>query len=293
MRKANYLLLSLFFMLMSCSNELSEGYNDTHESIPCLEFDTSKEFLDTFDYLSEINEIELIQWIEVNNKTSTLSSSINNQDELIKNTPRAFQALFNKKLEVKINNSIVQYCNGDLFIITYQNGQVLKKEYYGSAKYDDIQSANINTRNHSGSLKPNDKQSSRQHGFSISANDYQYKYVHQMRSFTIRMGSYIRCVLTLDVKMEYKKSGSWKPAGRARTVELNLTGWHSWKGNRKEFTAKTAKPDYWTEGNITYNLATIDVTSVYSGDTVWNFDFSGTITQEVVGYPDSRWTDTF
>lgn len=286
--KQNFSLLCLLIILLfSCTQEMIENKNLNDSS--AVEFNNPQELLETFDYLSKLSRTELLEWVRNNSAQSVLNSNISINDTLFKATPLSFQALFNRDLEVRIGEDIVKFCDGSLFVVTYENGEIATKTPYGFAKYENDLSPT--TR---GELGAQEKESSIQHGFRINATDYQYKYVVQVRSFVVNLGGQAnRYVLTLDVKMEYRKRGSWKPAGRKRFVSVRVGGTYTRGSVSGNFDV--TKDDYWEDGFASYVLASIDATGPIPGGVFWKYyprptPYINTVFQRIEGSPESAYT---
>lgn len=289
MKNLYFLLCSIAFILSSCAQEFQEKSNSTQKPLPLAKFNSVSDFLDTFDYLANLRFEELKLWVKTNNFDSSIYKSESIQDTLFRDTPIAFQALFNTNLEVQIGESIITYSNGELYSIT-KNGNIYDKKNYGYAKYDEDSSHQPSTR-YSGTSIHGDKQSSRQHEFGINANNYHYKYIHQIRSFTTVINTQTRYALVLDIKMEYKNSGSWKSAGRERTIEYNLNSSCSFGVERGEnLYFKTNIPIHYSDGYA--NIVLFSAKSKALNNR-WVYTLTGTVTQEIVGSPESRWIDNF
>lgn len=289
MKNIYYLLCLTTFIISSCTQELQEQSNNVQKATSLAKFNSASDFLDTFDYLASLKLEELMLWVKTNNFDSSIYKSERIRDTQFRDTPIAFQALFNTNLEVQIGKSIITYSNGELYSII-KNGNIYDKKLYGYAKYDEDSSHQPSTR-YSGTSIHGDKQSSRQHEFGINANNYHYKYIHQIRSFTTVINAQTRYALVLDIKMEYKNSGSWKSAGRERTVEYNLNGSCSFGVERGEnLYFKTNIPIHYSDGYANIVLFSAKSKAL---DNRWFYTLTGTVTQEVVGSPESRWIDTF
>lgn len=289
MKRFYYLLCTILLVLTSCSQEFNEDQNHSSD-VAMASFASPSEFLDTFDYLSRLSNSELLLWVKNYNINSVLNTSVTVQDSLFLNIPISLRALFNSDLEVRIGNDVVRFCNGDLSVLTYVNGQTEVKPY-GTIKYESELLFSPATR---GELGAEDKAASQQYEFGINANNYRYKYITQIRSFIINLGGQVnRCVLTLDVKMEYKKSGSWKPAGRTRFVSVGVGGTYE-RGNVKG-EISINKTDTWSDGYASYVLASIESTGPVSGGTFWKYyprpsPYINTVFQRIEGSPESGYT---
>lgn len=288
MKRFYYLLCAILLLLTSCSQEFNEDQNYSSD-VTMASFANSSEFLNTFDYLSRLSNSELLLWVEKYNINSVLNTSVTVQDSFFLNIPISLRALFNSDLEVRIGNEVVRFCNGDLFVVTYTNGQTEVKPY-GSIKYESEPLFSPATR---GELEAVDKVASKQYEFGINANNYRYKYIAQIRSFIINIGGQVnRCVLSLDVKMEYKKSGSWKPAGRTRFVSVDVRGTYERGNMGGEIHVK--RSDTWSDGYASYVLASVEVIGPVPRGTFWKYypfyPHVDTVYQRIEGSPESGYT---
>lgn len=289
MKNFYYLLCTILFALTSCSQEVNEE-QDCSSNVNMARFATPSEFLDTFDYLSKLSNSELMLWVKNHNINSVLNTPAIVQDSLFLNIPMSLQALFNSDLDVQIGEDIVRFCDGDLCVLTCINGKTEVKPY-GTIKYESEPLFSPTTR---GELGAEDKASSQQYEFGINANNYRYKYIAQIRSFIINLGGQVnRCVLTLDVKMEYKKSGGWKPAGRTRYVSVGVGGTYE-RGNVKG-EINVSKSDTWSDGYASYVLASIEGVGPVPGGTFWKYyprpvPYINAVFQRIEGSPESGYT---
>lgn len=308
----------LFFIslmvMVACSSELDEvvsnGEVDSKTEFR-LSFKNSQDLLDTYFKLTEMNSTDFENWIQNNNPAFLLEGE--SEDDSFNRIPRSFQALFNSNLELNIQDTIVYYNKGNLYILSVNGdeAEVGKNKsnlssctILGSAE---TVSLNLNSSNLKNSwsgvngLGPN-----YQVPFNYGDGRYQYKYIYEIETFKYRFDMRSICYdINFVNKMEYKYK-KWDQAGEWRTVSTSINGTitaeitNRWGAVLKQDfniinNTKAQQMQYKTyillartikqEQDTSYELA--------SSLTGWTFNLNCNITQEVTGVPSTRKTTSF
>lgn len=282
-------LLGISFVFAACGqNEQLLEYEK--EMVTRITFKDASDFINTFNELSKEGYDKQLEWAKGHSSSPLLPYVDNCQDSEMQKMPTAFQALFDKQLEVQINDSILKYINGELFWVS-DGGNILCGD--ASATFLDEQpSTRTQTDVTFGKLGLN-------HQFSfvpVNYKDYYtFKYVHELKSVHVRVNNENAEALFLALKLEYKGS-SWHEAGESRTVIFQLSGSASVPGNygmninelNHAFTFNVQK-------NYDYLLGPAFI--IYNGMNVpnrfWSVNLKGTITHWMVGYPETKWVDVW
>ncbi len=292
--------LFLFFTisaLFSCTEEdlKIDKKEELGLSEPKVIFQSSQEFYETYTSLLNKPYEDLLEWSNEKGINSALMNINLCNDKEMCYMPRAFQALFNKNLEIQIQDSILQYQQGDLYITCINKIQLDSPVWYGSAVCDSISDEDpITTRMHY-DVTFDHKAKSRQHEFrDANISSYHYKYVHQLKSTTVRLAgvSGVYRTLILDLKLEYRKTGGWKVAGRPRDIVLNFN--YSAKTNSYNQSGPVQRTLNGVEKNYEFSLASwLQPLGVTPQSMIWDVNLNGTITQTMTGYPNTKWIDSY
>lgn len=265
--------LSLVLILSSCEKNENFITQQLHEKTR-VSFNSTKDFYNTFQALSQMDCNEQIAWINSRGIKEPLYDSIENcTDTIMLDMPRAFQALFNKQLEVEINDSIIFFNEGKMYVKSIQNKSLTTPALYGEVFIDKgtIATTRSNYYNPFGKV-----------GVSFLceirlASGWRHQYVHELKSvivnFTnIKGGISQKSNLYLGIKFEYKKKKGWREAtAEKRNIYINL---NVCKRNLLQV-------------NRTQEIL-IESREVMSGVNGHNINISGTIRHEVIGRTDSR-----
>lgn len=279
MKNLFYLIayLCLSFMLSSCEKEENIISQQQQEKTR-VSFNSTKDFYDTYQALSKMDCDEQIAWINSCGIKEPLYDSIENcTDEIMLDMPRAFQALFNKQLEVEVNDSVILFSEGKMYVKSIQNKLLITPTLYGEVFIDKGSTATTRTtyQNPYGKI-----------GQSFLceiqlASGWKHQYVHELKSvivnFTKPGGKIdVRSNLYLGLKFEYKKNKGWKEAtGELRNIYINL---NICKRNLLQVN-RTQEILIQTHEFDSYNIPS------GPGHVI---DISGTIRHEVIGRTDSR-----
>lgn len=284
-KKIACILSGLLTILCAC--EQNEQFSEPQKVESRIYFKNTNDFLSTFNDLSQRSYKEQIEWSKRHCPTPLLSNIDDCKDIEMINMPTSFQALFDKKLEIQINDSILKYANGKLHLIT--NGEELLCGSASAISASSLEQATTRTitdvafgklgMNHQNGCTP------------LNYKDYyNFKYVHELKSTHIKVNNQNAEALFMTLKLEYKGS-SWHEAGEGRTINLNLSG--------------DATVSFFNKGNINVNRS-ISVERNYdylllpafiiTGDIptrIWNINITGSITHTMNGFPETKWIDTW
>ncbi len=231
--KKHYWLLTAI-VLGACSqsefNELTEEKKKLQESeitlfdngtdSPMLRFSNTDSFLKTFNKLLNKNGKEQTAWAASLNTEALLANIEFCEDSIMLSTPKAFQALFNKQLKVQVNDSLLQYSNGILYLTAIDNKAVDRPIECGKAESLVVNSENVPQTRQIGEVALGRYGMNHQYEFNYSRT---HKYVHEFRSVIININEVENHLLIMNLKLEFDRGG-WKQARDPRniTIDLNL-----------------------------------------------------------------------
>ncbi|MEY8687077.1 hypothetical protein AB9N12_13400 [Bacteroides sp. AN502(2024)] len=285
--KTKKMLIPLFLVLLFCGCEQNESFRETKETFSRISFKNTQEFFDTFNKLSLKSYDEQIKWSRMHSSAPFLLHCDGCEDNEIFNMPTSFQALFDKHLEIQINDSILKYVNGEMILISDDEKIVCGNAIAISASSLEQSPTSRTTTNVTfGKLGANHQQECTPYNYG----KYKFKYVHELKSVNIRINNQDAEALFITLKLEYK-GRSWHEAGESRTINLNLSGY--------------AKVGNYGGGNINVN-STINVAKNHDflllpafiipnglPVRVWTVNITGTITHTMNGFPETKWVDTW
>lgn len=266
------------------------------EKSPMLHFNSTADFFQTFHQLLTEDENTQLNWVANKNFDALLSNVQSCNDSIMLEMPKAFQALFNKDLRVNINDSIIQYNQGHLYVIEINNKVLKSPILCGNGNIDLIQIPVTKTvSGHVGFDEGNGL--NHQYEFKRPQSKYKYKYVNQLRGYRINVNHQTSAILVFMIKFEYKYSAGWKNAGLPRNFSIQLTGGASVQGNGilAYYELFPFNSGYVaTYNNITapheVPLARVDFDNNLNR-WIWDIAIGGRITQVVAGENNTSWTD--
>jgi hypothetical protein len=227
-------ILLIGILLQACQKEVGQNEIISNDRLSFISFrDFNKSYLE----LSKLTSKEdLLIWANSKNHSTLL----NTEDSALNEYPFALLAMFNKDSEIEINDSIVWLNNGILYAFSKNDEMNLMKlknklekcKIMGSFKVSVINNKLLKTVslgiNNSIDAR-NQKAFVQQYyqpcgGIRQSVNGDR-KYVHELYTiqYTDPLG-YSTTELYLRIKLEYKGSKYWKPAGENRTININVSG---------------------------------------------------------------------
>lgn len=226
MKKLFYFIFSLCFVLMfsSCEKEQDIIAPQQIEKTR-VHFNSTQDFYDTFQALSKMDCDEQIAWINSRGIKEPLYDSIENcNDSVMLDMPRAFQALFNKQLEVEVNDSIISFNEGKMYVNSIGNHNLTTPTLYAEV----ITEKNATPLTRTLYRTPLGKIGKASICEIHLASGWRHQYVHELKSVVVRFtnnrgGFNIRSSLYLALKFEYKKHKGWREAtGELRNIYVNL-----------------------------------------------------------------------
>lgn len=281
--------------------KISKITSPQNENRTVIHFNSTKDFFEEYDVLLGKTKEEQKAWAVSKSTNTLLSDSEICNDSTMLLMPKAFQALFNKQLEVEINDSTIQYKNGDLYL-TKLNGSILKEPILcGSGKSDAVEEENRQTRQ-TGEVPFAKKGMGRQHEFSRGTN-HKFKYVHEFRSAIAYINGRQSCVIGLIIKLEYYKGhGNWTSAGEPRDITFtNFTGGASpvlpisgiegidlVRFSFGEYPVDRTVKNVVGDMEFPISRLTLGIGDYYP---TWLVGCQGTISQNVSGEPGTMWHD--
>lgn len=284
------LFLLIAFTMIACSKS-EESVQPTENNESKIVFSSSDQLMDTYIDLAEKGNNYQDDWV----KTKGINSLLNNletcEDQEMLSMPRAFQALFNKDLEVQVDDATIKYENGNLYIVNIAGVEQNPYIPYGNTETTILEQeeeiANrVSTRVHPFSFDWNGLGGSRQHGFNNPQSGTQMKYVHEFRSARVNINGRYNRTLILILKMEWKKS-SWKVADEPRDARIALTG--TAKSNGVSVPINYSLNVAMIQHNQEYAIVNVIVDNVTSGQ--WDVELYGEIEQMMTGQITTKWID--
>lgn len=277
MKKLLYLNFFFCFVLMfsSCEKEQDIIIPQQIEKTR-VHFNSTQDFYDTFQALSKMDCDEQIAWINSRGIKEPLYDSIENcTDSVMLDMPRAFQALFNKQLEVEVNDSIILFHEGKMYVRSIAKHNLATPTLYAEVIIE--KDATALTR--ATYKTPLGKLGVAYICEIHLASGWRHQYVHELKSIVVRFknntgGSNIRSSLYLALKFEYKKHKGWREAtAELRNIYVNLSIC------KRNFIQVNRNQEILIDAfEIPENLAPL-THDVY---------ITGTIRHEIVGRTDSR-----
>lgn len=283
MKTLPYLLIATSILCcISCEQtELMETDSKTNHSRITLQ--NTDDFYSTLNALCKMEYEEQMAWLKNTNIEKPLYYELDScQDEVMIEMPRAIQLLFNKDLEMQINDTIVFFRKGNLFARSINGKEVTPPLLIGSVN-SNSEYPNSTTRatydtpfNKIGACE--------QYEFNIPGNKRKFKYVHELKSVIVTLSDRKVSNLFLRVKLEYK-GRKWHEAGEARNINIHL----AFEQNAKPDLNLTLKNQ---TKNYEYLLSTINIIGAFPSNT-HRISLKGTIQQEVAGVPSTKKTNNW
>lgn len=262
----------MIFIMTSCEQaEVNLPDTSPKPKEAMQSFSSSKDFFDTFDKLSNLSNEEQKEWIKSNGIKNSLLTDIEYcQDSVMLEMPRSFQMLFNKNMEVEIENSIVYFKEGSMFI---KSNATTTPILFSKVEFE----KNAETRIEY-SVPYDDYGPSYQKEIDIPGK-YKFKYVHELRSlgFVIyNPAPQYTSRLFLFIKLEYK-GRKWDVSGEPRNIYINLLLFDGGIAFNRNLLNATM--------NQELLLETISIGSIRRDHLI---RVDGSITHEVIGYPKTK-----
>lgn len=231
MKTISKLFLLFSIILLSSCDETELDQTVTNQVNPQKEedsrivFNSAKEFYNTLDTLSYMTYEEQTEWVRASGIKYPLYTDLEFcEDEIMAEMPRAFQALFNHKMEMQINDTIIAFEKGNMYVKSIKGKTLTVPLLYGQVGVNQEESE-ITTRaiykTQYGKIG-----TSYQHEFKIPGSKFRYKYVHELKSVIIRenLPPYTTWSnLFLVLKLEWKGKKKWKVAEKEeRNISINF-----------------------------------------------------------------------
>lgn len=306
--KKQFLFFLVGLVIMSCSKELS---TNTKNQIDRLAFKNVEEYSETYNTLSKMSSTEeLLYWAQSKNHSTLLNSSVT-EVELYSD---ALKTLLNKDSEFELGSSIIWFHEGKLYSFSKNDEDKIsslkktpdKLNCIGTIRVsavgqnDGLKSINLNLNALDGrNQKTFFQQYYQPCGGTLQAVNGDRKYVHEIYDESTAIstppyGAIYTSYLHLRIKLEYKGSKYWKPAGEQRTITLNVTGTAQWVPTTilQQISLTGSNYSYTCSGNKDFVIASVQgygaVTNPY-----WIVSLSGSIYQKVNGDITSNgWTNS-
>ena len=231
MKTISKLFLLLSIILLSSCDETELDQTVTNQVNPQKEedsrivFNSAKEFYNTLDTLSYMTYEEQTEWIRASGIKYPLYKDLEFcEDEIMTEMPRAFQALFNHKMEMQINDTVIAFEKGNMYVKSIKEKILPVPVLYGQVGVNQEESE-VTTRTVN-ETKYGKIGTSYQYEFKIPEGKSKYKYVHELKSVIIKENlppykSWSNLFLVL--KLEWKGKKKWKVAEKEeRNISIDL-----------------------------------------------------------------------
>ena len=297
------IFFALVVSVVACNKEdlsdcVHSDVSKINEQSSLVRFNSLKDMLDTYLYLSELDEDEKQVWLDSVNITEPLLNHLDScTDKSIMDVPVALQLLFNKDLRIQIGDTIARY----------ENGVIVSESIAGEKTIDELVLAKITST-------PIEIESEENNNLSRSTtvsgpwaigdktiwigsryiplpvpiySDCQHRYVHEFRTIVIYTNQGVVQQLFFDIKFHYKKHKGWREAtGENRHVNVNLSiKVFGISGNEMLWNQS-----YSTKANIEKPICYSFISQTQFNNR-WEIFCSGTIVHSVDGYPKTKYTD--
>ncbi len=299
MRELSRILMFLWIVgfMFSCQNEMDDKIKNNSVDTRIV-FKSSKDFIETYYNLISMNDGELRDWVDKKNIAS-IFDCIEPIDSTILDRPKSFQAIFNDKLEFQINDSIIWYNDGKLYLLSTDNKQDLNERknkvgslpIFGTSELnvpEERESTNIITK---GTCDYDSRGPSYKYIIPCTYKaGHQYRYVHEIFSHKFTTPYDVLVELYLGVKLHWRKNAEWKVTGSEyHNIDIDLSGSAQIDGGRTICSIEVHKTLNNVIGDQIFLLARWKAPN---GPTkYWEFVIKGKIKQEVLGFPCNTFWD--
>lgn len=298
----NLYFIALIFVLACAQEDDPDIYQTTNDR---LSFRNMDEFHETYLKLSELTSKEDLElWAESRGHSTLLHS----EDPSVMNYSDILRTILNKDAEFELAGSIVRLDidNGNLYAVS-KNHRALSENDKGDLDgYQVIAKVEINkigsiSNKETGDarlyLGPNSLDARNQREF----NQVEYgpcgtapgplagrrKYVHELVDETIISSVTTYKYLYLRIKLEFRGSRRWKPAGEQREIRIDVNG-----------TLKLGPIDFGSYAIFDVVNCSRDRTYLIKAvlgvppGRFWNITMNGSIYQKVIGdVPTNAWNN--
>lgn len=258
-----------------------------------ITFESSNDFIRMFCELAEMTPDEQLRWAEKRCTNSLLSNMENCNDSAMINMPSSFRALFDRYLEVQIGDSVLKYRKGELILMFKGKEEKCGEAFVNKLEEQPTTRLVNNTQVGFGKLGVNHQNDC----YPIGYKDYyKFKYIHELKSVHVTVNNQRAEALFLTLKLEYKGS-SWHEAGESRNAIVNLSGG---AGTGYPITVYSfrvnpnAVPFICNNIQKNYDILLGPAYIIQPSSSVcnhWIVTLEGSVTQTMVGYPETKWVD--
>jgi hypothetical protein len=309
MKSSFVFFVAMLLVALSCDKE-----NVALNSAPTdrLVFRDMADFDQTYIMLLEKSTTEqLAQWATEKNHTTLLDT----EDPSLENYSGMLKTILNKDYEFQVGDNIIWFNEGTLYSFSKdQEPQLseLKRQPEKCTKYGTVTSTAIGAANSpngrpgtapiqwNGLNAQNQRQFTQQTyqpcGGTLGNAAGNRKYVHEVydETYSVAPGPVYYSHLVLRIKLEWKGSGSWKPAGEQRRTTVSVSGWAQMIGS--------GLPQYFYNINVSNDCYSgawyIPIVNAqhgpfYSEPPFWQLNMDGVINHNVKGDVSSNaWANT-
>lgn len=293
------LLVGAVLSFVACTQSEFTDVNNTQLLVEHSRavFNSSKEFLETYDKLTEMNSEEQDQWVKSQNFASVVELEENGDSVGIKG-PRAFKVLFNEELKFQISDSVIWYNNGDLLVVSIDGHSQFDKSresypVFAQSEYKTIGEDLPQTRlDHGCDFRGN-------HILQYFEHDgWGYRYIAELSGHTMRFRDYKKADLFLSLRLDYRglPKGKWVANNfTKRDYSIDIQGYvyltngpHTVDliGGRVALNYKPIMPKFYVYGTCETRLKNVEAPLSYDR---WYIEIiKGSISQQLEGAPSTR-----
>lgn len=305
---SSVIFISLFLFFYSCSNdEFSDlAVSDPGATEPAnvrAIFQSSNDMIDEYILLSRYSQDDLKGWIRSKGIESALDVE-NISDNSLLNRPQYLRAILNKDLEFQIQDTVVWYHQGNLYVLSvnkeddYQMLKERKKNpdelvILGRSEIDPVQ-VEAETSQNDIELRTFVRD-----GYTTGLRTYQFqcglkpgatfRYHHELYAHRFSAGGNYISELNYVANVQYLNGSVWVSANYPRNIDFRFYNTVSYpsKGRTFSFNDYRVSPRN-IVGVYTVNLATVNPASSSASDG-WEVTLSAGVHVTMVNYPATSW----
>lgn len=301
MKSKFYLLFLSVLFFISCSKENIEISNCKvrveNERLIFGSRETFYEFIRDYESKGDsvIRSINLGQSFKSLSELMEKDSSILERFESF-NFPQSIKSILNPDGEVVVNDTILWYNNGTIYFIPDNDSKLLfrvkenPKDYnlIGIVRSELIKSSHLKST----ILNPNAIDARHQKEFNQWGDSRsRRKYVHEVYCYfqswpvsCVPHGCYYDVItsVSLRLKLEWKSSSGWKPAGEKRNMYYKVNGSVYFGAEQYKYPINISSMAENHSGDKIITLASTR-NIFYGANFYWNINIEGSITHSVVG----------
>lgn len=260
-----------------------------------LTFDSAKDFCDTYLAVSQLDYEGQKHWVDSVGIDNSLFYSIEECEDLsMHRAPRAFQMLFNRDMEMQINDTLIGYDSGIMYVKSIKGKEVSSPVEFGKIKVFQVEDENDEAETRAivsgGWVKKGTGWFGQRYHEIFLAAGWKHRYVHEFRTIHMVAGPNNDVQqLFFDIKFQYRKNSGWKEAtAETRDVNVSLSFWIE---NFSFDVPFKIRRSYTTTRNIEIPVAWAKWAAVDAFQWKWTVTCTGQINHMVVNNPSSKVVD--